>query len=63
MSEGRGGLKNCHMCLSEGRLPNKCHFPLGLSLFLTITETMMLYFMRGEGGQKRGNGGWGENNR
>jgi len=29
MSGGSGGLRNCHMCLSEGRIPNKCHFPSG----------------------------------
>ncbi len=53
MSGGSGGLRNCHMCLSEGRLPNKCHFPSGLSLFLTITQTMTLYFMRERGTKER----------
>ncbi len=49
MSGRSGGLRNCHMCLSEGRLPNKCHFPSGsraVAVSDYITETMMLYFER-----------------
>lgn len=56
MSGRSGGLRNCHMCLSEGRLPNKCHFPSGsraVAVSDYITETMMLYFKRERERNKR----------